>query len=460
MRLAERDLRRSWTTATRRGRRRSLPSTRARRGERAGRQPPVHTCYVPADRVDAGPGPALGRGALAALDEHGAARPRPGRRRSPTEVLPRVRAKLATEPVEDLRVDSEDGYGVRADAEEDAAAARPPRCAADGSPGAPALVGIRVKSLEAPTRRRGVRTPGPASSPEIAPGEPRRTASLVTLPKVTDVEQVRRWSAACSTRWRRRTACAAGAALRAADRDPAGGARRRTASATVARMVHAAGRPLRRACTTAPTTTARRCGIAAAPPVPGPPGRRLRQGGHAGRRRRHRRPARSTARPTCCRSATAAACTPPGGCTPGWSAGRWNAASTRAGTCTRPSWPPGTPPPTPSSAPRCPPPPPGCAPTWTGPTAGVLDEPATARALAAPCSGAWTAAPRRRRGAGRDRASTSRGCVRSPAGQPGGPVTAAEPEGEENRGRNHRRRSHRPLTRLNGLPVPAPSSWA
>ena len=47
-------------------------------------------------------------------------------------------------------------------------------------------------------------------------------------------------------------------------------------------------------------------------------------------------------------------CTPPGSCTPGWCAGRWNAASTRAGTCTRPSWSPATSPPTPSSGPRCP----------------------------------------------------------------------------------------------------------
>ena len=38
-----------------------------------------------------------------------------------------------------------------------------------------------------------------------------------------------------------------------------------------------------------------------------------------------------------------------GTCTPGWSGGRWSAASTRAGTCTRRSCRPGTPPPTRSS---------------------------------------------------------------------------------------------------------------
>ncbi len=34
----------------------------------------------------------------------------------------RVRAKLEREPIEDLRVDFEDGYGPRPDAEEDRAA--------------------------------------------------------------------------------------------------------------------------------------------------------------------------------------------------------------------------------------------------------------------------------------------------------------------------------------------------
>ena len=73
---------------------------------------------------------------------------------------------------------------------------------------------------------------------------------------------------------------------------------------------------------------------------------------------------------------------PPGRCTPGWSAGRWSAASTRAGTCTRPSCRPGTWRPSRSS---------GRARRGgrgrlrdylAGVGGGVLDEPATARALA------------------------------------------------------------------------------
>jgi hypothetical protein len=86
-------------------------------GERPDRQP-VHTCYVPADAVVPGLAGAWGTAALAALDEHGL----PDLGLDPAlveEVLPRVRAKLATEPVEDLRVDAEDGYRRGPDAEDD-----------------------------------------------------------------------------------------------------------------------------------------------------------------------------------------------------------------------------------------------------------------------------------------------------------------------------------------------------
>src|SRR3954469_17814512 len=75
-------------------------------GERPQRQP-VHTCYVPADAVVPGLAAAWGAAALAAPHEHGA--PDVGLGPDVLEqLLPRVRAKLAREPVEDLRVDAED----------------------------------------------------------------------------------------------------------------------------------------------------------------------------------------------------------------------------------------------------------------------------------------------------------------------------------------------------------------
>ncbi|SHH10810.1 DUF6986 family protein [Geodermatophilus nigrescens] len=159
----------------------------AYRGERPGRQP-VHTCYVPADAVVPGLAAAWGAAALAALDEHGL--PDLGYDGALLdEVLPRVRAKLAAEPVEDLRVDAEDGYRGHPDAEDGDVVRAAQAVAADLAAGAaPPSVGIRAKSLEGPTRRRGVRSLDLFLG---SLGAGSATRATVTLPKVTDVEQVR-----------------------------------------------------------------------------------------------------------------------------------------------------------------------------------------------------------------------------------------------------------------------------
>jgi citrate lyase beta subunit len=164
-------------------------------GERPDRQP-VHTCYVPADAAVPGLAGEWGAAALTALDDHGL----PDLGLDPAlveQVLPRVRAKLATEPVEDLRVDAEDGYRRGPDAEDDDVQRAAVLVAADVRAGtAPPSVGIRAKSLEGPTRRRGVRTLdlflsafGTESSSALGTESAGRV--VVTLPKVTDVEQVR-----------------------------------------------------------------------------------------------------------------------------------------------------------------------------------------------------------------------------------------------------------------------------
>jgi citrate lyase beta subunit len=156
-------------------------------GEWPQRQP-VHTCYVPADAVVPGLAAAWGTAALEALDEHGL----PDLGLDPAlveEALPRVRAKLADEPVEDLRVDSEDGYRGTADHEDDDVLRAAALVAADAAAGtAPPSIGIRAKSLEAPTRRRGVRSLDLFLGALGVEG-PRR--AVVTLPKVTDVDQVK-----------------------------------------------------------------------------------------------------------------------------------------------------------------------------------------------------------------------------------------------------------------------------
>ena len=152
-------------------------------GEWPERQP-VHTCYVPADAVVPDLARAWGAAALEALDEHGL----PDLGLDPAlveELLPRVRRKLANEPVEDLRVDAEDGYRGAPDAEDDDVRRAAELVAADRTAGTAApSIGIRGKSLEASTRRRGVR------SLDVFLGALGGRRAVVTLPKVTDVEQV------------------------------------------------------------------------------------------------------------------------------------------------------------------------------------------------------------------------------------------------------------------------------
>ncbi|MFI2508289.1 DUF6986 family protein [Streptomyces sp. NPDC018972] len=161
-----------------------------------GTRQPVHTVYVPGDAFAADTLRAWGDRALAALDEHA-----PDAASFAAvlgldddlaeDVYDRVRAKLEREPVEDLRVDFEDGYGSRPDAEEDEAAARAARIVAeayrDGT--AAPYTGIRMKCLEAAVRDRGIRTldiflTGLAESGGLPDG------LVLTLPKVTYPEQV------------------------------------------------------------------------------------------------------------------------------------------------------------------------------------------------------------------------------------------------------------------------------
>ncbi|MGW4895923.1 DUF6986 family protein [Kitasatospora sp. NPDC004240] len=162
-----------------------------------GTRQPVHTVYVPADAFAADTVREWGRRALEAFDTHAG---------TPAElaaalgvaddalladVHARVRAKLEREPVEDLRIDFEDGYGPRPDAEEDAAAVRAAAlvaaAVADGT--APPYIGIRIKCMEAAVRDRGIRTlelflTGLLNAGGLPAG------LVLTLPKVTYPEQV------------------------------------------------------------------------------------------------------------------------------------------------------------------------------------------------------------------------------------------------------------------------------
>ncbi len=145
-------------------------------GDRGGRQP-VHTVYVPADKVAGFRD--WGASALEAMDAHG----------FPFGFSERVRDKLAREPIEDLRVDFEDGYGVRDDDEEDKAVAVAAAVLADGP--RPPFVGIRIKSLEKATRHRAMRTLDLFLDAYPDP-------FVITLPKVSGPDQVAAMVVLCS----------------------------------------------------------------------------------------------------------------------------------------------------------------------------------------------------------------------------------------------------------------------
>ena len=161
-------------------------------GDRPGRQP-VHTVYVPADRYRRTVCRDWGDAALATLDEHRSmfAALMDGQGADAVDLEVRVRSKLATEPIEDLRVDFEDGYGARSDDVEDghaSLAARELATSIREGTAAP-FFGIRMKCLEAPTRRRGLRTLVIVVRGLVMAQVP-LDGFVTTLPKATSVDQV------------------------------------------------------------------------------------------------------------------------------------------------------------------------------------------------------------------------------------------------------------------------------
>jgi citrate lyase beta subunit len=109
-------------------------------------------------------------------------------------VRARVIEKLRREPVEDYRVDFEDGYGTRPDAEEDAAALAAASEVAKGlAEGTlPPFIGIRVKALGEETKVRSARTLDLFLTALLERTKGQLPPSfVVTLPKITVPEQVR-----------------------------------------------------------------------------------------------------------------------------------------------------------------------------------------------------------------------------------------------------------------------------
>jgi citrate lyase beta subunit len=177
---------------------------RAYPGERPDRQP-VHTVYGGAHLFKADTARRMGELALRSLADHA---PDPaelaagmGLTRAaamgPDELgalYTRVTAKVAREPVEDFRIDFEDGFGARSDAEEDAAAETAAREVARGmrESSLPPFIGIRIKSFGEEWKARGARTLGLFVDHLLAEtGGHLPDGFVVTLPKVTVAEQPR-----------------------------------------------------------------------------------------------------------------------------------------------------------------------------------------------------------------------------------------------------------------------------
>ncbi|UQX88196.1 HpcH/HpaI aldolase/citrate lyase family protein [Jatrophihabitans telluris] len=158
---------------------------------------PIHTVYVPGDRFSADTVSDWGAAAIDALNAYG---PLPDFDRYPG-LERQVHEKLRTEPIEDLRIDFEDGYGLRPDETEDRdviAAARALRAATQSPSGGPLALGIRMKSLEGPFRDRGLRTVNLFLESLVASGETTLPAGFrLTLPKVSSVAQVLAMVEAC-----------------------------------------------------------------------------------------------------------------------------------------------------------------------------------------------------------------------------------------------------------------------
>src|SRR3984893_13699867 len=164
----------------------------------AGQRQPVHTVYGGAHLFKSDTARTLGELALKALGQYGpsatvfadAIGVDPGIAET---VFTRVQEKLRREVVEDFRIDFEDGYGNRADAEEDRHASQAAAATAKGlrdgtlSP----FIGIRIKTLSSEVAARALRTLDIYLTALLRETGGKLPANfVVTLPKITSSEQV------------------------------------------------------------------------------------------------------------------------------------------------------------------------------------------------------------------------------------------------------------------------------
>jgi citrate lyase beta subunit len=158
----------------------------------AGERQPVHTVYGGAHLFKHDTARKLGEKAMQTLHEYGGdaftfARAAGLPELHADTIWQRVVEKLGREPVEDFRVDFEDGYGNRSDDEEDGHADVVGRAFAEGmSAGTlPQFIGIRIKSFSQELTRRSLRTLDIVlTSMTRESGGKLPSGFVVTLPKI------------------------------------------------------------------------------------------------------------------------------------------------------------------------------------------------------------------------------------------------------------------------------------
>lgn len=158
---------------------------------------PVHVVYGGAHLFRADTARKLGDVALRVLQEHAPdsqafARELGIPSHLADAVHERVRAKLQREPVEDFRIDFEDGYGNRGDDEEDGHAEAAAAQVADGyrSGMLPPYIGIRIKPLSRELQRRSLQTLEIFVTSLFAQtGDDFSDRFFITLPKLTSKDQ-------------------------------------------------------------------------------------------------------------------------------------------------------------------------------------------------------------------------------------------------------------------------------
>ena len=164
----------------------------------SGRRQPVHTVYGGAHLLKADTAVRLGQLAVRSFEAFAAdAAEFANALDLPPQladaVYNRVGKKLVSEAVEDFRIDFEDGYGMRSDAEEDGHAVSAAENVANGMAGGtlPPFIGIRIKSFTDESLTRSIRTLDLFLTTLIKDSDGKLPDNfVVTLPKVVIPEQV------------------------------------------------------------------------------------------------------------------------------------------------------------------------------------------------------------------------------------------------------------------------------